>query len=83
MSNMSNSMVTFISPALDVKYPFWANSIGNIKIVCLTRNLLPKLFEYTEINDNIQIFSFGPEIPSLGKFGRKIRYCLFKIKFGP
>ena len=27
------------------------------------------------------IFCFGPEVPSLGKFGLKIQNCLFKVKF--
>ena len=30
--NMLNSMIMFICPALDGKYPFWANLIFTIKV---------------------------------------------------
>ena len=39
-SNMQNSMVMFIFFAFDRKYPFWANSVQNIKILTLSWNLV-------------------------------------------
>ena len=39
-------------------------------------------FEYAELNDTVHFFSFGVEIPFLGKFGPRNENCHFKLKFG-
>ena len=39
-------------------------------------------FEYAELNGDVHLFRFGPEIPFLGKFGLKCHNCQFKTKFG-
>ena len=37
--------------------------------------------EYTEFDGDVQVFSFGLEIPSLCKSIPKIQICLFTVKF--
>ena len=71
----------FICPTLSMKYPFWANLIQRSKIVCLRWNSVPRL-EYTEVDGDIQIFSYDPEInfQFLDKTSPKIQNCLFKVK---
>ena len=39
-------------------------------------------FEYTEFSGYVHFFRYRPQIPFLGKFGRKNQNCPFKLKFG-
>ena len=42
-------MLVFILSALDWKYPVWANLVRKIKIVSLSWNLVPRLFQICKI----------------------------------
>ena len=48
-SNMQNSVVIFIFPFLDRKYPFWVNLVQKSKIVSLNLNLIPTLLQVCKI----------------------------------
>ena len=48
-SNIQNSMVMFTLFVFDRKYPFWANSVQNIKILTLSWNLVPTLIRTCRI----------------------------------
>ena len=62
-SNMLNLLVMFTFSVLERKYPFWANLVQKDKIVCLQWSLVLRLiFKYFEVDDDIEIFSFGLEI---------------------
>ena len=80
-SNMLNLLVMFTFSVLERKYPFWANLVQKDKIVCLQCSLVLRLiFNYVEVDDDIQIFSFRLEITFLGKFGSKRQSCLITMK---
>ena len=38
-------------------------------------------FEYAELDGDVPFFFFKQEIPSLGKFGRKNRNCMYNLKY--
>ena len=60
---------------MDQKYPFCKNLFR--KIVYLAEIWYQDYFEYAEFDDDIQIFSFGPEIPFLANLVQKIKItCL-------
>ena len=61
---MHNSMVMFTFSVLDLEYPFWGNfgkkSPGLIQVCIFV---------------DVHFFSFGQEIPFLGKFVPKNQTC--------
>ena len=57
-SNMQNSMVIFSSFFFDRKYPFWANSVQNVKIIALSRNLVASLIPICRIQSCYLLFAF-------------------------
>ena len=57
-SNMQNSMVMFTFFVFDRKYLFWANLVQNVKIISLSRNLVPILIRICKIQWCCWLFSF-------------------------
>ena len=78
-SNMENSMLMFIFFVFKWKYPFWANLVPKFITDCLKWNLVPRLIRTFTIK--WRCLRFRPEIPFLGKCGRKNRNFQFKLKF--
>ena len=72
-------MVTFLG--FEPKYLFRAYLVQIFKFVCSGKNLLPRLFEYAELNDSVLSICFRLEIPFLGMFGPKTENCQFQLKF--
>ena len=78
---MQNSIViTFF--VLDRKHPFWANLVQKIKIVSLSRNLVPRIIRICRNQLHCSLSSFRPKTPFLGKFDSKSQNCQFNLKFG-
>ena len=83
-SNIQNSIMVLTFSALDWKYGFWTNLFQKIKIVSLSRNLVPRL-KYADFNRNMQIsimiftFSiFEHKYPSWTNFVQKFKIVCSK-----
>ena len=76
--NMLTLMIMLVLSLWDREYSFWVNKYQKIKIVSFNWNLVHKLIRLCWIH----VFCFRPEINFLGKFGKKIQNCLFKVKLG-
>ena len=82
-SNVLTLMVTFIYPALYMKYPFWANLPPKIKIknFLFKMNLVPRL---VRVLNSIVMFKFSllyRKYPFLSNLVQKNQNYLFKLKF--
>ena len=66
----------------DRKFPFWVNLVQKIKIVSLSRSLVPRLIRIcsAEFNGAVHFFCFIPETPILYNFCQKNQNCQFKLK---
>ena len=74
-------MVVFIFAVLDQKYLFFLRKFGpKVKIVSLSRDLVPTQFKYAEYSGDVHFFRFRPEISYLGKFGPNNQNCQFKLE---
>ena len=72
--NMQDSMVMFTFSVFDQKYPVWVNLVQKIKIVSLSRNLVPVLIWICRSQWWCSLFSFLTENTFLGaNFVHKIK----------
>ena len=72
----------FTFSVFDQKYPFWANLVQKLKIVCSELNLIPTLIRIFRIQWRCSFICFRLEIPFLGKLRPKNKNCQFRLKFG-
>ena len=73
-SNMQNSMVMFILSVFDWKYPFWANLVQKVKLICLSWNLVPRLIRIWWIQWWCSLFLFLIENMLFGQiWSRKLK----------
>ena len=72
---MQNYIVIFIFSLLflDQESPFWANLLQKIKIVSLSRNLVPNLIQMGRFQWWYSFIYFGLKVPFLGYFFQKIK----------
>ena len=76
-----NGNVHFLSVS-DPNSSFWANLVQKMKVVRLSRNLLPTLIRIGRMQWWYSIkFCFQTEFPFSGKFGPKNQNWQFKLKF--
>ena len=69
---MPNSMAKFTFSFLSVrKYPFWANLVTKIKIVCLKRRLAPRLIN-TSMQNLIQFSCYDRKYPLWANWSGKL-----------
>ena len=81
-SNMYNSVVVFIFSALDGKPLLWANLVEKIKVVSLSRNLVPRLIRTCTIQWQCSLFLFQTGTILFGQIGPKTQNCQLKLRFG-
>ena len=81
-SNMYNSVVVFIFSALDGKPLLWANLVEKIKVVSLSRNLVPRLIPASTIQWQCSLFLFQTGTTLFGQIGPKTQNCQLKLRFG-
>ena len=67
----------------DWKYLFRADLVHKIKIVNLSWNFVLRLTEYAEVDGDFDFTCFIPKIPSLAKFGIKIKIVSLSWSFKP
>ena len=81
-SNMYNSVVVFIFSPLDGKSLLWANLVEKIKVVSLSRNLVPRLIRTCTIQWQCSLFLFQTGTTLFGQIGPKTQNCQLKLRFG-
>ena len=68
---MLNLVVLFTFSVLDIKHPFFlANFIQKMRIVPLSRNLVPTLIRICKFNGGVHFFLFYTEAPYLVNEGK-------------
>ena len=68
---MQSSTAVFAFSVLDQKHPFWATLVQKIKIVTLSRNLVPRLIGICRIQWWFLLFLFFTRIILFGKLGKQ------------
>ena len=81
-SNIQNSIVVFNCSVLDRKHTFRENLVKKIKIVILSRNLVPRLIRIFRIQWWCSLFLFQNRNTIFGQFGPKNQNCQYNLKFG-
>ena len=76
-SNIQNSIMVLTFSALDWKYGFWTNLFQKIKIVSLSRNLVPRL-KYADFNHDLHFSVFEHKYPSWANFVQKFKIVCSK-----
>ena len=79
--NIHYSMVMFTSTVVNQKYPFWTNLFQKLKIVCLSRNLVPRLIQICRIQWRCSRFLFSTGNTFFREIRSETENFLFKLKF--
>ena len=82
--NMHNSVVRFTFSVFNRKYPSWENLVPKFKIICLNRNLMPRLIRLGSIQWWCSLFlSQGRKYLFWANFLQKIKIASLSLNFVP